>query len=131
MNCTYLIADVLTMMRNANRAGKEKVDVPASKVVKAILTLLKREGYIEGFKPLEETDAKGFRVYFKFDKSTPVISGLKCISKPSLRVYSGQSQVPKVLRGQGIAIISTSKGLLTDKEARDLKIGGEVICYVW
>lgn len=131
MNRTYLIADVLTMIRNANRAGKEKVDVPASKIIDSILGIFKKEGYIEDFKPLEDTDSKNIRVYLKFDDNVPVISGLRCVSKPSLRVYSGKEKLPKVLGGQGIAIISTSKGIVTDKEARDLNVGGEIICYVW
>ncbi|MDP1853119.1 MAG: 30S ribosomal protein S8 [Candidatus Omnitrophota bacterium] len=131
MNRTYPVADVLTMIRNANRVGKEKVDVPASKIIDAVLSILKKEGYIEDFKLLGETNSKSIRVYLRFDNNVPVISGLRCVSKPSLRVYSGKEKLPKVLSGQGIAIISTSKGVVTDKEARDLKVGGEVICYVW
>lgn len=131
MSRNYLIADALTIIRNANFAGKEKVDVPASKTMDAVLSIFKREGYIEDFKPLEAgAQAKNFRVYLKFENEKPVIGGLRCVSKPSLRVYVAKDKLPRVLGGEGIAIISTSKGMMTDKEARVLRIGGEVICYV-
>ena len=132
MNRTDLVADTLTILRNANRAHKQKADVLASKMTKSILEILKKVGYIEDFKPLEETNSRSFRVYLKFDEDNePLISGLKRISKPSLRVYADHAKLPRVLRGQGIAVISTSKGVLTDTEARNAKIGGEVVCYVW
>lgn len=132
MNCTDLIADALTIIRNANNGRKEKADIPASKIIKAILGILKAEGYIEDFKPLEEGGRPRFRVYLKFDSNnSPVINGLKLVSKPSLRVYKGYARTPNVLGGEGIAVISTSKGIITDKEARAKKIGGEVVCYVW
>ena len=127
-----LLADTLTIIRNASRVHKVKVDVPASKMVRSILETLKREAYIEDFKPLEEGSRKSFRVYLKFDADNqPLISGLKCISKPSLRVYRDHHKLPRVLRGQGIAVISTSRGILTDDAARAAKVGGEVICYIW
>ncbi|PIQ88357.1 MAG: 30S ribosomal protein S8 [Candidatus Omnitrophica bacterium CG11_big_fil_rev_8_21_14_0_20_42_13] len=132
MSSNDLIANVLTMIRNAIRAHKEKVDVPASGIVRSLLDILKREGYIEDFKLLEELNSRMARVYLKFDENDePAIKGLKRISKQSLRVYSSRRQLPRVLRGQGIAVISTSKGVLTDKEAREARVGGEVVCYVW
>lgn len=132
MNCTSLIADCLTIIRNANRNRKEKTDVPASRMIKSVLEILKNEGYIEDFKPLEEGVLRRYRVYLKFGlDNNPVISGLKLISKPSLRVYKGYDDLPRVLNGQGIAVISTPKGMLTNNAARLAKIGGEVICYVW
>ncbi|HDZ77054.1 MAG TPA: 30S ribosomal protein S8 [Candidatus Omnitrophica bacterium] len=127
-----LISDTLTIIRNANSAGKNKADVPASKMIGSILDILKKENYIEDFKPLEEEGARHFRIYLKFDSTMdPAITGLKYISKPSRRVYVNSTKLPRVLRGQGIAIVSTSRGMLTDQEAREAKIGGEIICHVW
>ncbi|MFQ5681500.1 MAG: 30S ribosomal protein S8 [Candidatus Omnitrophota bacterium] len=127
---TDLIADTLTIIRNGSRTGKANVDVPASKMIKAILTVFRNKGYIEDFKPLEEVNS--LRVYLKFDEQgRPEISGLKRVSKSSLRVYSGRRDIPRVLGGQGTAVISTSKGVLPGREAKKLGLGGEVVCYIW
>ena len=127
------IADMLTRIRNANTAKHDTVDVPASKMKLAIAEILVNEGYITKYEVLEEGNFKTIRITLKYgaDKNDRVITGIKKISKPGLRVYSKREDVPKVLNGLGIAIISTSEGLLTDKEARQKNVGGEVIAYVW
>lgn len=125
------ISNFLTLIRNACRAKKDKVDVPAFKMNVQILNILKREGYIADFKPLDTSNIKLMRVYLKYVGTRSAIKNLKRISKPGLRVYSPKKRIPSVLRGLGIAIISTSKGIITDKEARELNVGGEVLCYVW
>ena len=132
MNTTDPIADMLTRIRNASRSKHKTVDVPASNVKKSIADILFKEGYIKSFEEIKD-DAQGIiRITLKYDeKGTRVIDGLKRISKPGLRVYASKEELPKVLNGLGIAIISTSKGLKTDKEARELGIGGEVLAYVW
>lgn len=132
MTMTDPVADMLTRIRNANTAGHATVDIPASKVKKNIAEILVKEGYIRGYEMVEEDSRRTIKVTMKYgvDKAR-VISGLKKISKPGLRVYVKADQLPRVLGGLGIAIISTSGGLLTDKEARKLGIGGEVLCYVW
>ena len=126
------IADMLTRIRNANQMRYEEVNVPASNVKKEIARILKEEGFINDYK-IVDNDAQGsIQITLKYtDKKERVINGLKRISKPGLRVYVQKNEVPKVLNGLGIAIISTSKGIMTDKEARKENIGGEVIAYIW
>ena len=132
MNTTDPIADMLTRIRNANSAKHKTVDVPASKMKTAIAEILFREGYIKSFEVISNENQGTTRITLKYDeKGTRVIDGIKRISKPGLRVYAGKEELPKVLNGLGIAIISTSKGLKTDKEAREAGMGGEVLAYVW
>ena len=132
MTMTDPVADMLTRIRNANTAGHATVDIPASKIKKNIAEILVKEGYIKGYDIVEGETQDTIRVAMKYgpDKAK-VITGIKKISKPGLKVYAKADEVPKVLGGLGIAIISTSSGLITDKEARKLGVGGEVICYVW
>jgi len=132
MTMTDPIADMLTRIRNANTVGHATVDIPASKMKKSIAGILADEGYIKGFDIIDDNKQGIIRIQMKYgaDKER-VISGIKKISKPGLKVYAKSDEVPKVLGGLGIAIISTSKGIISDKEARKLGVGGEVICYVW
>ena len=132
MTMTDPIADMLTRIRNANTVGHATVDVPASKIKKSIAAILTDEGYIEGYDVIEDDKQGTIRIKMKYghDKEK-VISGISKISKPGLKVYSKAEDVPRVLGGLGIAIISTSKGVISDKEARRQGVGGEVICYVW
>ena len=132
MTMTDPVADMLTRIRNANIAGHATVDIPASKIKKNIAEILVKEGYIKGYEIVEGETQDTIRVAMKYgpDKAK-VITGIKKIAKPGLKVYAKADEVPKVLGGLGIAIISTSSGLITDKEARKLGVGGEVICYVW
>ena len=132
MTMTDPVADMLTRIINANIAGHATVDIPASKIKKNIAEILVKEGYIKGYEIVEGETQDTIRVAMKYgpDKAK-VITGIKKISKPGLKVYAKADEVPKVLGGLGIAIISTSSGLITDKEARRLGVGGEVICYVW
>jgi small subunit ribosomal protein S8 len=126
------IADMLTRIRNANQVRHESVEVPASKVKREIVEILKREGFIRDAEYIEDNKQGIIRIFLKYGPNNErVITGLKRISKPGLRVYTKANEIPRVLGGLGIAIISTSKGIVTDKEARQLKSGGEVICYVW
>ena len=127
------IADMLTRIRNANTAKHDTVDVPASKMKIAIADILLNEGYITKYDIVEDGNFKTIRITLKYgaDKNEKVISGLKRISKPGLRVYASSEELPRVLGGLGTAIISTNQGVITDKEARKLKIGGEVLCFVW
>ena len=132
MTMTDPVADMLTRIRNANIAGHATVDIPASKIKKNIAEILVKEGYIKGYEVVAGETQDIIRVTMKYGpEKTKVISGIKKISKPGLKVYAKANEVPKVLGGLGIAIISTSSGLVTDKEARKLGVGGEVICYVW
>ena len=132
MNITDPIADMLTRIRNASRSKHKIVDVPASNIKKSIADILFKEGYIKSYEEISNDTQGIIRITLKYDeKGTRVIDGLKRISKPGLRVYASKDELPKVLNGLGIAIISTSKGLKTDKEARELGIGGEVLAYVW
>lgn len=127
------IADMLTRIRNANTAKHDTVDVPASKMKTAIAEILLKEGYIKKF-DIEEVDGfKVIRISLKYgkDKNVKIITGLKRISKPGLRVYANKENLPKVLGGLGTAIISTNKGVITDKEARKLNVGGEVLAFIW
>ena len=127
------IADMLTRIRNANTAKHDTVDVPASKMKIAIAEILFNEGYITKYDIVEDGNFKTIRITLKYgvDKNEKVISGLKRISKPGLRVYASSEELPRVLGGLGTAIISTTQGVITDKEARKLQIGGEVLCFVW
>ena len=132
MNITDPIADMLTRIRNASRSKHKTVDVPASNLKKSIADILFKEGYIKAYEEISDDTQGIIRITLKYDeKGNKVIAGLKRISKPGLRVYASKDELPKVLNGLGIAIISTSKGLKTDKEARELGIGGEVLAYVW
>lgn len=132
MTMTDPIADMLTRIRNANTVGHETVAVPASKIKISIAQILKDEGYIKDFEVIEDNKQGTINVTLKYGSNKErVISGLKKISKPGLKVYAKADEVPKVLGGLGIAIISTSNGVITDKAARKLGVGGEVICYVW
>ena len=127
------IADMLTRIRNANTAKHDTVDVPASKIKTEISRILLDEGYIKAYEIVEDGVVKTIKITLKYgaDKNQKVISGLKRISKPGLRVYAGVENMPKVLGGLGIAIISTNKGIVTDKEARAMNVGGEVLAFVW
>ena len=132
MNITDPIADMLTRIRNANSAKHKTVDIPASKMKTAIAEILFKEGYIKSFEIINNETQGIIRITLKYDENgNRVIDGIKRISKPGLRVYAGKEELPKVLNGLGIAIVSTSKGLKTDKEAREAGIGGEVLAYIW
>ena len=127
------IADMLTRIRNANTAQHDTVDVPASKMKTSIAQILLDEGYIKKFETVEEGNFKTLRITLKYgaDKNEKIISGLQRISKPGLRVYASKEDLPRVLGGLGIAIISTNQGVVTDKKARELQVGGEVLSFVW
>lgn len=127
------IADMLTRIRNANVRKHDTVDVPSSKMKLAIADILVKEGYVEKYELVDNGNFKDIRLTLKYtaDKSERIISGLKRISKPGLRVYAGKENMPKVLGGLGTAIVSTNAGVLTDKEARQKGVGGEVLCFVW
>ncbi len=132
MVMTDPIADFLTRVRNANMVNHEKVEIPASKVKKAIADIFKAEGYIKDCELIDDGKQGIIRIYLKYGASKEkVITGLKSISKPGLRVYARKDEIPRVLGGLGTAVISTSKGIMTDKEARKQGLGGEVICYIW
>ena len=131
MHITDPIADMLTRIRNANTAKHPTVDVPASNMKKAIAQILLDEGYIKNFQLIDDGTQGVIRITLKYNGSEKVISGLRRVSKPGLRVYAGADELPRVLRGLGIAIISTSKGVRTDKAARAQHIGGEVLAFVW
>ena len=132
MTMTDPIADMLTRIRNANTVGHDTVDIPASRMKKSIAWILTEEGYIKGFDVIDDNKQGTIRVQMKYgpDKER-VITGIKKISKPGLKVYAKANEFPRVLGGLGIAIISTSNGVISDKEARKLGVGGEVVCYVW
>lgn len=132
MVMTDPIADFLTRIRNANTVYHDKVEAPASNVKKAIAEILKQEGYIKDYDYVEDGKQGVLRLYLKYGSNKQrVITGVKRISKPGLRVYAKKDQIPKVLGGLGIAIVSTSHGIMTDKLARQNGLGGEVVCYVW
>ena len=131
MQITDTIADLLTRIRNANSAKHATVDVPASNVKKAITQILVDEGYVKGFQVIED-GKQVIRITLKYgDNKSPVITGLRRVSKPGLRIYSSCADMPKVRKGLGIAIVSTSKGIVTDKKARELNVGGEILAYIW
>ena len=125
------ISNLLTIIRNGARVNKETVDIPASKVMGRILEILKADGYIEDFRLMKDSVQGSYKVYLKYDNKKSVIIGLKRISRPGLRVYKQSDEIPRVLNGMGTAVISTSKGVVSDREARKMKVGGEVLCYVW
>lgn len=126
------IADMLTRIRNSNNAKHDSVDVPASNIKKEVAKILLNEGFIKGFDVIEDAKQGIIRIDLKYGKnSEKVISGIKRISKPGLKVYVKNNEIPRVLGGLGIAVLSTSKGMMTDKQARSENVGGEVICYVW
>ncbi len=125
------IANMLTLIRNAARASKEKVDIPNSKILEAIADILKTEGYIDNYRIIKDSKQGILRVYLKYIRKKSVIINLKRVSRPGLRIYADTKRIPRVLRGRGTAILTTSKGLMTDTRAREEKIGGEVLCYVW
>jgi small subunit ribosomal protein S8 len=132
MQITDPIADMLTRIRNANSAKHETVDVPASNMKKAIAEILNEEGYIKNYQVIEDDKQGVIRIALKYGPNKEkVISGLKRVSKPGLRIYAGAEELPRVLKGLGIAIISTSKGIMTDKKARKENIGGEVLAFIW
>ena len=133
MQITDTIADMLTRIRNANSAKHESVDIPASNMKKAIAQILVDEGYVKGFQVIEDGKQGIIRMTLKYEGAsrTPVLSGLKRVSKPGLRIYSGSEDMPRVMKGIGTAIVSTSKGVMTDKEARKLHVGGEVLAFIW
>ena len=132
MQITDPIADMLTRIRNANTAKHETVDVPASNMKKSIAEILNEEGYIAGYQVIDDGKQGVIRIALKYGPNKEkVISGLKRVSKPGLRIHAGAEELPRVLKGLGIAIISTSKGVMTDKAARKLNIGGEVLAFVW
>ena len=127
------IADMLTRIRNANTAKHDTVDIPSSKMKNAIADILFNEGYIAKYEIIEDGNFKTIRVTLKYgaDKNEKIITGIKRISKPGLRVYANKNEIPKVLGGLGTAILSTNQGIITDKEARKLQVGGEVLAFVW
>ena len=132
MQITDVIADMLTRIRNANSSKHQTVDVPASSVKKAIAEILLEEGYIAGYEVLDNGNQGTIRVTLKYGANkSKVIQGLKRVSKPGLRIYTSCEDMPKVMKGLGIAIISTSKGIMTDKKAKTLHVGGEVLAFVW
>ena len=131
MQMSDVIADMLTRIRNASNAKHATVDIPASNMKKSIADILVEEGYIKGYEVIDDGKQGTIRVTLKYLGKTKVIRGLKRVSKPGLRIYAGYEDMPKVMNGLGVAIVSTSKGLMTDKKARELKIGGEVIAFVW
>ncbi len=131
MVMTDPIADMLTRIRNANQQRHETVEVPASKMKEEIAEILKNEGFIKGYKVEGELADKKITITLKYKGNDRVISGLKRISKPGLRVYAKVNEIPKVLNGLGIVILSTSQGIMTDKEARAKQVGGEVLAYIW
>ena len=131
MVMTDPIADMLTRIRNANQMKKKTVDMPASKLKLQIAELLKNEGYITNYREVNQEPQNVLRVTLKYVQNERVVKGLKRISKPGLRVYAKTNEMPKVLNGLGIAVVSTSKGLMTDREARKQRVGGEILAYVW
>ena len=132
MQITDPVADMLTRIRNASTAKHDTVDVPASNLKKAIAQILLEEGYIKSYSIVDNGNQGMIHITLKYmAKKAPVISGLKRVSKPGLRIYAGAEELPKVLKGLGIAIVSTSQGVMTDKKARELHIGGEVLAFVW
>ncbi|MFQ5839805.1 MAG: 30S ribosomal protein S8 [Candidatus Methylomirabilales bacterium] len=126
------IADMLTRLRNANQAGHDKVDIPRSKVKVEIARILRDEGFIRNFEVMEDSKQGVLRIYLKFGpQNERVIRGITRVSRPGLKVYAGAAKIPRVMSGIGTAVLSTSRGIMTDREARAEAIGGEVLCYVW
>jgi small subunit ribosomal protein S8 len=131
MNTTDPISDYLTRVRNAIRAGKKRVDIPASNLKREITRILSERQYIAGFSEIPDNKQGVLRLVLRYTGGASAITGLERVSRPGLRVYSGSAELPKVLNGLGIAVISTSQGLFTDREARERKLGGEVLCSIW
>lgn len=132
MQITDTIADLLTRIRNASSARHETVDIPASNMKRSIVKILQQEGYIKDFSEIEDGKQGVLRVALKYGEGKkPVLSGLKRISKPGLRIYSNAEEMPKVMKGLGVAIVSTSKGVMTDRQARKENVGGEVLAFIW
>jgi len=132
MSMTDPVADMLTRIRNALQAAHEIVNIPSSTLKINLANVLKSEGYIKNLRIISDGQHRYIRVFLKFDKNgVPIIEGLKRISKPSCRVYAGYNEIPEVLNGYGVNIVSTSKGIMTDREARKQKVGGEILCAVW
>lgn len=131
MPVTDPISDYLTRIRNASRAKKLRVDIPASSMKRNLSEILKRQNFIEDYTVIEDNKQNILRIQLRYANGMPAISGLKRISTPGLRIYKSAKELPRVLNGLGIAVISTQKGLLTDKEARNEAVGGEVVCYIW
>ena len=131
MPVTDPIADFLTRVRNASKARKPKVDIPSSNTKRSLTEILKKQNFINDFSIVDDNKQNLIRIDLRYNNGVSAISGLQRISKPGLRVYKAANDIPRVLNGLGIAVISTSKGLLTDKEARKESIGGEVVCYIW
>jgi len=132
MSLTDPIADMLTVIRNAMMVRKENVDVPSSKLCLQILEVFKKGKYIDNYRFIEDKKQGVIRIYLKYDENKKsVITNLKRISRPGLRVYGKKDKIPRVLNGLGLAVLSTSKGIITDKEARQKKVGGEILCYIW
>ncbi len=131
MAVTDPIADFLTRIRNASKARKLRVDIPASNMKKNLAEILKSQNFIKDYSVVEDNKQNIIRVELKYSNGSPAISGLKRISKPGLRVYKNSNDIPRVLNGLGVAVISTPKGLLTDRDARTQSVGGEIVCYIW
>lgn len=132
MSMTDPLADMLTRMRNAGKAGFDKVDIPASRMKIALARIFKEEGFIKNYKVIKDNRQGLLRVYLRYDEhNQPLIQGIERVSKPGRRVYVGHEDLPRVQGGLGVAVISTPKGVVTDKQARKLKVGGEVLCQVW
>ena len=131
MSVSDPIADTLTVIRNGMHARKETVEVKASKLLEHVVNIFKNDGYVEDVRLLKDNKQNVLKVYLKYEGNKPAIMGIKRISRPGLRVYADNVSIPRVLNGLGTAVLSTSKGVLSDREARKLKIGGEVLCYIW
>lgn len=131
MSMSDPIADFLTRMRNAVMARHTKVTIPASKVKAEMAALMRQEGFIRDFKIVQDGRQGQLRVYLKYDGGKPALTGLKRVSRPGLRVYAGADEIPTVRSGLGAAIISTNKGIMSDREAREAHVGGEILCYIW
>ncbi|MBX6350139.1 MAG: 30S ribosomal protein S8 [Clostridia bacterium] len=131
MSMTDPIADMLTRIRNANTVRRTTVDIPGSKVKRAIAQILKEEGFIESYQWIPDSKQGTIRIRLRYSDKDRVISGLRRISKPGLRVYAKKGEIPRVLGGLGVAVLSTSRGIMTDRQARREGVGGEVLCYIW
>lgn len=131
MAITDPISDLLTRIRNASRAKHLRVDIPSSNMKKQLVSILKEQNFVEDFTEIEDTKQNILRVVLKYRNGVPAISGLRRVSTPGLRIYKNADKLPRVYNGLGVAVISTSKGLLTDKQAKTQAIGGEVVCYIW
>jgi small subunit ribosomal protein S8 len=132
MSMTDPLADMLTRIRNAGRAGHDKVDIPASRMKIALARIFKEEGFIKNYKVIKDNRQGILRVYLRYDvEQKPLIQRIERVSRPGLRVYVGHEELPRVQGGLGVAVISTSKGVITDRQARKLKVGGEVLCQIW